>query len=176
MPDPKQQAVNDAKMRKKALARWENEGGAIPPPDPTQLAASKEKEVNEENIKKLVDTFYGKVRRDPSLSPIFATIIGDSQEQWKPHLEKMYAFWSSMMLASGRYRGNPLKKHKDLPAFDIKLFDRWLALFAETAREIYSPEIADLYISKSHLIAESLKLGIYYKPGDFALKQEEETA
>ncbi len=158
-------------MRKRALARWENEGGAIAPASPSDA----EKAVTEENIKKLVDTFYGKVRRDPSLSPIFAAVIGDSQEQWKPHLEKMYAFWSSIMLTTGRYHGNPLKKHKDLPAFDIKLFDRWLALFAETAKEIYSSEIAELYISKSQRIAESLKLGIYYKPSDFPLKQEEET-
>lgn len=169
----KHQAVNDAKMRKKALARWENEGGAIPSADPAQSVVYKEKEVTEENIKKLVDTFYGKVRHDPSLSPIFAAVIGDSQKQWGPHLEKMYAFWSSIMLTSGRYRGNPMKKHKDLPAFDIKLFDRWLALFAETAKELYAPEIAELYISKSHRIAESLKLGLYYNPGDFPIKQKE---
>lgn len=131
----------------------------------------KEATISEDSIKRLVDTFYAKVRRDPALSPIFAAAIGESESQWGPHLEKMYAFWSSIMLTSGRYHGNPLKKHKDLPAFDIRLFDRWLELFAETANELHTPETAAIYIAKSQRIAESLKLGIYYTPGDFPMAQ-----
>ena len=32
-----------------------------------------------------------------------------------PHLTKMYAFWSSVMLPTGRYKGNPVVKHFALP-------------------------------------------------------------
>src|SRR5690606_22116074 len=104
---------------------------------------------------------------------IIAAVIVDSRKLWGPQLEKRYASWSSIMLTSGRYRGNPMNKHKDLRAFVIKLFYRWAMLFAETAKELYAPEIAELYISKSHRIAESLKLGLYYNPGDFPIKQKE---
>jgi hemoglobin len=131
----------------------------------------KEDVITEATIKRLVDDFYLKMRRDPQLGPVFSAAIGDSDAAWGPHLEKMYAFWSSVMLTSGRYHGNPLQKHKDLPAFDMRLFDRWLELFAQTAQELHAPEIAALYIAKSRRIAESLKLGLYYKPGDFPIAQ-----
>ena len=55
--------------------------------------------VSEDGIRQLVDAFYVKVQADPELGPIFARAIpGD----WQPHLNKMYAFWSSVMLTSGR--------------------------------------------------------------------------
>lgn len=125
--------------------------------------------ITEETIKRLVDAFYEKVRSDAVLAPIFITIMGESDADWKEHLQVMYAFWSSVMLTSGRYRGNPLQKHKDLPAFDITLFDRWLALFEQTAQELHTPDTAAQYVAKSRRIAESLKLGIYYKSGDFPI-------
>jgi hemoglobin len=121
----------------------------------------KESTITEENIKKLVDTFYSKVRKDTNLAPIFEQAIGEDIAIWQPHLHKMYDFWSSIMLSSGRYRGNPLRKHRDLPPFDKELFDRWLVLFSQTANELYTEDIASLFISKSENIARSLKLGIY---------------
>ena len=116
-------------------------------------------EITENSIKILIDCFYKKVRADKSLGPIFIKAIGEKDEYWAPHLERMYAFWSSVMLASGRYDGNPLKKHKDLPRFDEKLFDTWLALFIETVHEIHDDTIANQYIEKSKLIAQSLRMG-----------------
>jgi hemoglobin len=118
--------------------------------------------ISEESIKQLVRTFYGKVRRDQALSPIFtAAIGGESESQWGPHLGKMVDFWSSVMLTGGRYHGNPFKAHKDLPAFDEKLFDRWLELFAQTAHELHTSDIAARYIEKSTMIAQSLRYGLY---------------
>ena len=120
--------------------------------------------ITEESIKELVDRFYAKVREDAKLGPVFNGAIGENDKDWKPHLERMYAFWSSVMLTSGRYHGNPMQKHKDLPHFDECLFDTWLALFAETAHEVHGAPIAERYIDRSRRIAESLKLGLYYKP------------
>lgn len=120
--------------------------------------------ITEESIKELVDRFYAKVRDDAKLGPVFDEAIGENDQDWKPHLERMYAFWSSVMLTSGRYHGNPMQKHKDLPHFDESLFDAWLALFAETAHEIHDAVIAERYIDRSRRIAESLKLSLYYKP------------
>lgn len=123
----------------------------------------KANEITEKTIRVLVDRFYVKVRNDEYLGPIFLNAIGSGDEDWQPHLERMYDFWSSIMLTSGRYHGNPLQKHRSLPPFEPNLFDRWLELFAETAKEIHTSVIAGHYITMSQRIAESLKLGLYKK-------------
>ncbi len=73
--------------------------------------------VTEESIVQLVDSFYDQIRETPELKDIFENAIGKTKEDWHEHLQKMYAFWSSLMLRSGRYQGNPMKAHKDLPYF-----------------------------------------------------------
>ncbi|MBY0273329.1 MAG: group III truncated hemoglobin [Alphaproteobacteria bacterium] len=121
----------------------------------------REDRITEASIRRLVDTFYSKVRADSTLNPIFSQAIGADPKAWEPHMQKMYDFWSSVMISGGRYQGNPLQKHRNLPTFDIKLFDRWLALFEETARQLHTEEIANHFVEKSKRIAESLKLGLY---------------
>ena len=120
-------------------------------------------QVTEESIRLLVDTFYKQVRVHDDLGPVFNNAIGGDDVAWGPHLSKMYHFWSSVMLTSGRYHGTPMQKHQDLPRFDEGLFDQWLVLFEETARSIHSDDIADQYAEKSQRIANSLKLSLYYK-------------
>ena len=39
-------------------------------------------------------------------------------------------------------------------------FDRWLALFEETAREVCPPAAAALFIERARRVAESLELGV----------------
>ena len=94
------------------------------------------------------------------MGPIFAARIKD----WEPHLEKMCAFWSSVVLRSGRYQGQPMQVHKSLPV-DARHFDRWLALFEEAARETCSPLAVDLFLERARRIAESLELGIAISRG-----------
>src|SRR5206468_6548613 len=94
--------------------------------------------VTEDGIRRLVDAFYAKVRVDPELGPVFARAIpGD----WQPHLNKMYAFWSSVMLTSGRYKGNPVAKHLVVEGITLELFERWLALFDETCGELFDDRL-----------------------------------
>ncbi|AMN44972.1 group III truncated hemoglobin [Rhodoplanes sp. Z2-YC6860] len=111
--------------------------------------------ITEAMIERLVRGFYAKVRQDAVLAPIFDARIRD----WEPHLEQMFAFWSSVALMSGRYHGSPMAKHMPLP-IDAGHFDRWLALFEETAREICPPEAQAHFIERARRIAESLELGI----------------
>ena len=65
--------------------------------------------LTESSIVRLVDAFYAKVRRDAQLGPVFDRAI--SADGWPAHLDKMYGFWSSVMLTTGRYKGNPLAVH-----------------------------------------------------------------
>jgi hemoglobin len=71
----------------------------------------------------------------------------------------MCAFWSSVALMTGRYHGTPMAKHLPLPV-DAGHFDRWLALFEETAREICPPEAEAHFAERARRIASSLELGI----------------
>lgn len=116
---------------------------------------------SEAEIETLVRAFYTKVRADAELGPIFARAIGDN---WEPHLHKMFDFWSSVMLTTGRYKGRPMPAHMKLKTVTPKHFDRWLMLFRETAEEVCAPETAERFIEKAARIAESLQLGMFFKP------------
>jgi hemoglobin len=123
--------------------------------------------INEAMIAELVDRFYERVREDPVIGPIFT----DHIENWAPHLEKMRAFWSSVALMSGNYHGQPMRLHLPLPV-DAEHFDRWLALFETTARELCPPKAADHFLERARRIAESLELGIAAGNGALLAKGE----
>ena len=124
-------------------------------------AAAKLSHVSEDGIRRLVDAFYDKVRLDAELAPIFLRAIpGD----WQPHLIRMYAFWSSVMLTTGRYKGNPVVKHLVIPGIQPHLFERWLALFNETCGELFEDGVSEEFRAKAARIAESLKLALFYRP------------
>lgn len=134
--------------------------------DQAMTGIEKANEIDEETIKLLIDTFYSKIRNDNQLGPIFEQQIGGTDASWQPHLLNMYDFWSSIMLKTGRFRGNPMMKHLAIPRFDITLFDQWLLLFKETAYEIHNDAIAAIYTQRSTLIADSLRYALYddFKP------------
>lgn len=81
-----------------------------------------------EDIQMLVDTFYGKVREDQRIGPIFNRVIED---RWPTHLEKMYRFWETILLGKGSYQGSPFPKHAPL-GLVREDFLRWLELWHET--------------------------------------------
>jgi len=116
--------------------------------------------IDEALIERLVRRFYDKVQKDHLLGPVFDARIDD----WESHLQQMFAFWSSVALMSGRYHGRPMEKHAILPV-DSRHFDRWLALFGETAREVCPPAAAEHFLERANRIAESLELGIAIKNG-----------
>lgn len=118
-------------------------------------------QITEQAIRRLVDEFYLKVRADPDLGPIFARAIpGD----WEAHLATMRNFWSSVMLTSGRYKGNPVAVHQRVEGIEQQLFDRWLALFDQTCGELFNEATAAAFSAKATRIAESLKLALFYRP------------
>ena len=121
--------------------------------------------IDDETITSLVHRFYAKVRQDPQIGPIF----NDTIEEWGPHLATMVDFWSSVMLTTGRYKGNPMGKHMRLSGIRPESFERWLTLFEATAGELFVPALAAGFVEKARRIAESLQLGLFYRPRDFAV-------
>jgi len=119
--------------------------------------------VTEQMIFDLVHGFYGKIRTDPALGPIFNRVIG---EGWDDHLAKMCDFWSSVLLMTGRFKGAPMIVHARIPDIRATHFARWLHLFKQTANQMCPPEAAALFVAKSEIIAQSLQLGIAVSRGE----------
>jgi hemoglobin len=117
--------------------------------------------IDEAMIERLVRAFYGRARRDPRIGPVFAARVHD----WDVHIAQICAFWSSVALMSGRYHGQPMVIHQPLP-IDTPDFDRWLEIFAETAREICPPAAAAHFLERACRIADSLELGIAFHKGE----------
>ncbi|MBN9022274.1 MAG: group III truncated hemoglobin [Rhizobiales bacterium] len=111
--------------------------------------------IDEAMIERLVRAFYDRVRADALIGPVFAARIAD----WEPHLQQMFAFWSSVALSTGRYQGAPMRKHLFLP-IDSRHFDRWLALFEATAAEVCPPRAAEHFIVRARRIAENFEMGV----------------
>jgi hemoglobin len=120
-------------------------------------------QIDEEMIRALVHGFYDCVRADGEIGPIFNRVIGNG---WDEHLAKMCDFWSSVMLMSGRYKGNPMVAHMRLKMVQPQHFERWLSLFRETARAVCPGEIATLFIGRAENIARSLQMGMFFRPGE----------
>lgn len=98
------------------------------------------KDINtRKDIKVLVDAFYGKVRTDELLGPIFEAVV---KNNWPTHLEKMYGFWETILLNVRAYSGSPFPPHAKLP-IEKRHFDRWLHLFHETLDQHFKGEKAE---------------------------------
>ncbi|MDE2377202.1 MAG: group III truncated hemoglobin [Bradyrhizobium sp.] len=108
--------------------------------------------ITEAMIGELVDKFYGRVRQDDLLGPIFAVV-----QDWDEHLAKLRDFWSSVVLTTGRYHGQPMRAHLPLTLIGNH-FDRWLDLFEQTAREVCPPAAAAHFIDKARRIADSFEM------------------
>lgn len=117
-------------------------------------------DITEADISLLVPAFYDRVRQDSVLGPIFNGAI----EEWPRHLETLKAFWSSVMLTSGRYKGQPMVAHfRHEQAMTAENFARWLGLWQEVSDAVLPPEKAAIFQEKAGRIAESLQLGIRFQ-------------
>ncbi|QAY76707.1 group III truncated hemoglobin [Sphingosinicella sp. BN140058] len=133
----------------------------------------KHERVTEEAIAALIETFYGKVRQDALIGPVFNEAIGD----WPHHLEKLQAFWSSVMLGTGRYKGRPMPAHvKHGARISRASFDRWLAIWRATTAELFAEGPAAVFAEKADRIAESLLMGIMFHSDRAALLRAEQAA
>lgn len=115
-----------------------------------------------DDIKKLVDTFYGKVRKDELIGPIFDERI---QDRWPQHLEKMYTFWQTILLEERTYFGSPFPPHANLPIFHNH-FKRWMELFTQTIDELFIGHIAEDAKWRAGKMAELFESKIEYFKGN----------
>jgi hemoglobin len=111
--------------------------------------------LDESRLAVLVDRFYDKVRADPLLGPVFNPRVDD----WDAHKVLMTSFWATVALRTGHYRGNPLARHQPLP-IGVEHFQRWLALWRETAAELLDAESAALMAGYAERIGYGMRVGM----------------
>ncbi|HLR12534.1 MAG TPA: group III truncated hemoglobin [Burkholderiaceae bacterium] len=116
-----------------------------------------------DEITTMVYRFYDDIRSDPELGPIFNAHI----DNWDIHLDTMVKFWSSLLLGTASFRGNPMPKHAALPDLDASLFHRWLQLFDHTTQTLDNPLLAERAHDFARRIARRLWQGyqMYHRPG-----------
>jgi hemoglobin len=105
----------------------------------TELRPVRPARPTERDIERFVHRFYAEVRADPELGPIFDERIGDG---WTAHLSRMVDFWSSILLATGRYAGNPMEKHAAVARIESRHYDRWLGIFERVLERELDPVLA----------------------------------
>ena len=116
--------------------------------------------ISEHDLERVVPAFYARVRQDELIGPLFNSAI----EDWPHHLEKLVAFWSSVMRSTGRYKGSPMAAHqRHRAAMRPEMFTRWLALWGEVTGDLLSPQGAAAMQAKAATIAESLQLGLFFR-------------
>lgn len=121
------------------------------------------KELNtRENIRFLIHTFYGRVREDEMLGPIFNTIVQD----WPDHLERLTGFWETSLLLTRTYQGNPAQAHKEVDKqmnhrITMEHFGRWLHLWYTTIDEHFTGSYAELAKNRARNMSTHMFLRIF---------------
>lgn len=123
----------------------------LPLTEPVRFDAP-DTQIDEGMIRTLVDTFYDTVRGDDLLGPVFARHVAD----WSMHLPKMYAFWSTVVLRTGRYAGRPLEAHQRLPGLTQAHFDRWITLWTQTVARVVPATSRDAFVVPATRMASSM--------------------
>jgi hemoglobin len=113
---------------------------------------------NLDDVKLLVNTFYGKVQGDDLLSPVFNSRINGN---WAPHLEKMYTFWQTTLLGEHTYSGRPFPPHATMPV-NHQHFERWVMLFTQTVDELFTGEKADEAKWRAQKIAQMFEMKVWH--------------
>ncbi|MDE2185080.1 MAG: group III truncated hemoglobin [Alphaproteobacteria bacterium] len=116
--------------------------------------------VTDETIGVLIRSFYGKVRRDPQLGPIFQEAIGTN---WDNHISKMCDFWGAAMRISRRYSGDMLTAHRRVKGIQPALFGRWLDLFEQTVTEHFAGTAGAALCDRARKTAHNLQLALFYR-------------
>jgi hemoglobin len=114
-----------------------------------------------DDVRTVVHAFYGDMEADPVLGRYFAGL------DWAAHLPKMVHFWSSIVFATGEYRGRPFDPHARMPGLRREHFAHWVARFQRTVDAHFAGENAERMKARAEQIAGvfQVKLGLWAVPG-----------
>lgn len=124
----------------------------------TLCEENKPDSVDQESIRQMVDTFYGRVRADDLLGPIFGAALDGV---WPAHMARMVDFWSTLLLGTKSFDGKVFAKHMAMDGITEEHFVRWLALFRLTVTEMFRDPAAGALLGIADRIAGSLQFGFF---------------
>lgn len=112
------------------------------------------------DIERVVPAFYARVLQDALIGPVFDAAI----EDWDHHLALLVDFWSSIMLTTGRYKGQPVAAHvKHKSRLTPAMFARWLAIWRAVTSELVPGAAAAALQAKADRIGQSLALALWFR-------------
>ena len=119
---------------------------------------------NREDVFLLVSTFYASIKKDDFIGPIFLEII--PEEEWHTHIQKLTDFWESTLFFKRKYKGNPMKAHKDVDvhfnhSINQQHFGKWLELWFSTLDTLFTGVKVQEAKERARNIASLLFLRIY---------------
>lgn len=110
----------------------------------------------------LVSTFYDRVRENEEIGPFFNETIKD----WPEHLEKLTDFWESNLFMVSKFKGNPMRAHKQVDrqfnnSIEQRHFGEWLNMWFSTIDELYEGERANIAKNRARNMAGNLFMNVY---------------
>jgi len=114
--------------------------------------------LSEDYIARMARFFVARVAADRHLGTVCRAHAGCRNEE---QVERMTAFWSSIALHTGRYRGDLVAAHRNLRGLRPQDFARWLELFRATLDETAPTPVAASYLmSRTERIARDLEAAL----------------
>jgi hemoglobin len=93
---------------------------------------------NEEDVKKVVDTFSKALQKDEHMSPYFSHI------NWGENVPAMCKFWSAMVFKAGKFSGRPFPKHLSMQGLSEGQFKRITEHFQNAVNTYFQGERAEI--------------------------------
>jgi hemoglobin len=121
--------------------------------------------ITEELVRDVVVEFYRRARRDERLGPVFEAHV----HEWDAHLARMTDFWSAALLRTGRYSGRPVEQHRSIAGIASGHFDRWLALFEQTVRDLCRTGQAEAFIVRARRMRDGMIMVLGLDDGSSAI-------
>ncbi len=120
-------------------------------------------DLTEATIRRVIESFYEKVRADATLGPVFSGIIGAN---WGAHVATVCAFWRYVTRIDRAYQArNFMPAHTRHLEIRAALLPRWLELFRQTAHERCPGEVAGALVDIAERMAESIEMSLARRDG-----------
>lgn len=87
---------------------------------------------------------------DDQIGHYFIVELGEDieNEEWKKHIDILVAFWGTVFLDEELYFSDPYGPHFTIIGLEEVDFIRWIKLFTQTAEQVYTPKIANMFKEK----------------------------
>jgi len=114
----------------------------------------------QDDLYKVVDTFYKKLLADAAISYIFTDVVKVKLEE---HLPILVTFWSQSILGTGGYFNNLTQIHLDLNAksyLSKELFEIWLNHFETAINENFQGINCERMKNQAHNLSTIMQIKI----------------